>query len=61
VQPHGGDRKKSSGESRHLIADPRRRFSELFGANKDYTQQAYALVTRDPSGAEAVEKGEREN
>jgi hypothetical protein len=58
VQPHGGDRKKSSGESRHLIADPRRRFSELFGANKDYTQQAYALVTRDPTGAEAVAKGQ---
>jgi hypothetical protein len=27
-----------------LIADPRRRFSELFGASKDYAQQALEAV-----------------
>ena len=26
-------------------------FSKLFGAGKNLTQEAYALVTRDPAGA----------
>ena len=37
-----------------MIADPRKRFSELFGAGKNLTQEAYALVTRDQAAADAV-------
>jgi hypothetical protein len=40
-----------------LIANPRRRFSEIYDANEKYAQQAFALVTRDQAGVEAVERG----
>ena len=38
-----------------MIANPRGHFAGLYHANEKYTQQAYALVTRDPAGVEAVE------
>ena len=57
VESKGGDR-KSNAQNALLIKDPRRRFSRLFDAGEKYTEQAYALVTRDPSSADAVEKGE---
>lgn len=41
-----------------VIANPRRRFSEIYDANEKYAQQAYALVTRDQAAAEAVERGD---
>jgi hypothetical protein len=34
-----------------LIADPRAHFSKLYAAGRNLTEQAYALVTRDPAGA----------
>jgi hypothetical protein len=51
-----GDRKseRSLTKSSFLISDPQRRFAGLYRANEKYAQQAYALVTRDPFGAEAV-------
>jgi hypothetical protein len=52
----GGDRSKA--QSALCIKDPRRRFSDLFRAGERYTEQAYALVTRDPAAAETVAKGE---
>ena len=42
-----------------MIEYPDRHFSRLFRANEKYTQQAYALVTRDPPAAEAAAKAWR--
>jgi hypothetical protein len=41
-----------------MIEYPDRCFAELFRANEKYTQQAHALVTRDPVAAETVARGE---
>jgi hypothetical protein len=41
-----------------MIEYPDRCFAELFRANEKYTQQAHALVTRDPVAAETVARRE---
>jgi hypothetical protein len=56
METKGGDR-KSNARNALLIKDPRRYFSRLFDAGEKYTEQAYALVTRDPFAAEEVARG----
>jgi len=57
-QGAGGDRKSKGKSSPLMIEYPDRYFAGLFRPNEKCTQQAYALVTRDPVAAETVARGE---